>query len=179
MRRSITCWLSVLFVIGALALGGGRLVAAQDDADDYAGHPLIGTWELLADVGDGDVSCPSQVAFTDDGAYIDVDCDGVVVLGTWDPTGDTTANLAFTGGSQDEGFYTVRAAVEVATDGQTFTAPFTFELIDPMSGEGMGEFGPGMATGTRLVAEAPGTPQGSIMDLFSQFEGTPEASPAP
>lgn len=30
-----------------------------------------------------------------------------------------------------------------------------------------------------MTAEGPGTPVGSFEDLFSQFEGTPEASPVP
>ena len=178
MHRSSLGFLSVVALLCALILGGGRLVSAQDAGEtDYTGHALVGAWELLADVGDGDTSCPSQVIFTSDGAYIDVDCEGAVVVGTWEPTGDATAIMTFTG-HEDGGTYRVRAAVEVAADGQSFTAPFTFEVFNPETGEGMGEYGPGMATGTRLAAEAPGTPVASIMDLFSMFgEGTPEATP--
>jgi hypothetical protein len=145
---------------------------------DYSGHPLVGTWHLLVDLGDGDTSCPNQVAFTDSGSYIEVDCEGAVAIGAWEPGGDRTAIMTTTTVSPEGGFR-VRAAIEVAEDGQSFTAPFTFEVFDPATGESMGEFGPGMATGTRLVAEAPGTPDGSIMDLFAMFgEGTPEATPA-
>jgi hypothetical protein len=179
MRGSRLGILSLVVLLAALILGGFRIVSAQDTAaPDYAGHPILGTWELLADVGDGDTSCPSQIVFTDDGAYIDVDCEGAVVIGAWEPTGDLTANMTFT--SYDEGgAYRVRAAVEVAEDGQSFSGTFTFELVDPASGEGMGEYGPGTVTATRLVAEGPGTPVGSVIDLFSQFEeGTPEATPA-
>ena len=80
---------------------------------------------------------------------------------------------------EEEGAFRIRASIEVAADGQSFTASYTLELLDPATGEGMGEYGPGTATGTRLMAEAPGTPVGSLEDLFSQFEGTPEASPVP
>jgi hypothetical protein len=177
MRRTLVLFLSAVVLLGTLVVGGGAL-AAQDA--EFADHPLVGAWELYADVGDGEgANCPSQVVFTDEGAYVDVDCDGVVVIGTWEPTGDTTANLTFTSIDAEGGGYRVRGAVEVAADGQSFTAPFTFELIDPSSGEGSGEYGPGTATGTRLVTEAPGTPIGSIGDLFGQFEGTPEATPVP
>lgn len=176
MRRILVVLLSVIALLGALVVGGAA-VAAQDT--QIGDHPLAGTWELLADVGDGDTSCPSQIVFTDEGAYIDVDCEGAVVIGAWEPTGDATANMTFTSFDPGGGAYTVRAAIEVAADGQSFTAPFTFEVIDPTSGEGSGQYGPGTATGTRLVAEGPGTPVGSVMDLFTQFEGTPEASPVP
>jgi hypothetical protein len=176
MRRTLIGFFSVVVLLGTLLASAGVL-AAQDT--EVADHPLLGTWELRADVGDGDTSCASQVVFTDEGAYIDVDCDGVVVIGTWEPTGDTTANMSFSASDGEGGSYTVRASVEVAADGQSFTAPFTFELTDVESGEGTGQYGPGMATGTRLVAEAPGTPVGSVMDLFGQFGGTPEATPAP
>ncbi len=176
MRRFIVMFLSVVALLGALVVGGGAL-AAQDT--DFAEHPLVGPWELRADIGDGDTSCLSQVVFTDEGAYIDVDCDGIVVIGGWEPTGDTTANMSFTSSGPEGGAYSIRASVEVAPDGQSFTAPFTFELIDGATGEGSGQYGPGMATGTRTVVEAPGTPEGSVLDLFGQFEGTPEASPAP
>ena len=174
MRRVIVVLLSVFALFGALIAGNGSLAAQDTDFDD---HPLVGTWELRADLGDGDTSCVSNVVFTVEGAYIDVDCDGVVVIGSWEPTGDSTAIMSFTSYDSENGAYTIRASVEIADDGQSFTAPFTFELTDPATGEGSGQYGPGTATGTRISAEAPGTPEGSIMDLFGQFEAPPEASP--
>jgi hypothetical protein len=175
MRRLCVVLFSVIVVLGSLVVGGGAL-AAQDA--DIAGHPLIGAWELVADVGAGEEPCTSQVLFTDEGGYVDVDCEGIVVIGAWEPTGDSTAILTITSTDPDGFTATIRAELEVDTDGQSFTGSFTFEPIDPESGESMGEYGPGMASGTRLVAEAPGTPEGSIMDLFSQFEGPEEATPA-
>ncbi|HYJ12445.1 MAG TPA: hypothetical protein VEW66_02570 [Thermomicrobiales bacterium] len=175
MRRPLVVLLSVIALFGTWLVGSGSLTAQDTDLAD---HPLAGTWELRADLGDGDTSCISQVVFTDEGAYIDVDCEGFVVIGTWEPTGDSTAIMSFTSFDPEGGSYTVRATVEVAADGQSFTAPFTFEVTDPATGEGSGQYGPGMATGTRLVAEAPGTPEGPVVDLFGQFGGTPEASPA-
>ncbi len=135
---------------------------------------LVGTWTLVVE---GDQ--PESVVFSADGGYVDVDSEGTVLLGVWEPTGDTTANLTITAYDQEEGAFRIRASFEVAADGQSFTASFTFELLDPKTGDGMGQYGPGTATGTRMVAEAPGTPVGSLEDLFSQFEGTPEASPVP
>jgi hypothetical protein len=147
------------------------LAAAQDT--DYAGHPLIGTWTLVVDG-----EAPEMVIFSDTGGYVDVESADSVVLGVWEPTGDTTANLTITG-YDEELSYRIRGSIEVAADGQSLTASYTFEPFNPQTGEGMGEYGPGTVTGTRMVAEAPGTPVGSIEDLFSLFGGTPEASPVP
>ena len=45
----------------------------------------------------------------------------------------------------------IRTAAEVAEDGQSFTAPLTFEVIDPASREASGQLGPGVATLTDLL----------------------------
>lgn len=170
MRRIIVL-LSAVIMVGTTLVGGRALVAAQDM--DSTGHPLVGTWTLVSDAGE----LPDVIIFADDGSVIDVESSGTVQLGVWEPTGETTATLTVTSYDEDEGGGTIRASFEVAPDGQSFTAAYTFELFDPATGEGMGEYGPGTATGTRLVAEAPGTPVGSFEDLFSQFAGTPEVSP--
>ena len=72
---------------------------------------------------------------------------------------------------------TIRATVEVAADGQTFTGDYTIEA--DFEGAPPGEFGPGSVTGTRIVVEPMGTPVGSLDDLFGQFEGTVPADTAP
>ena len=171
MRRSAIGYFSLVVLVAALIVGGGRLVTAHDT--DVADHPLIGTWILVSDESE----LPDVIIFADDGGVTDVESGGAVQLGVWEPTGDTTANLTITAYSDEEGGFRIRARFEVAPDGQSFTATYTVELFDPATGESMGEYGPGTATGTRVVAEAPGTPMGSFEDLFSQFEGTPEATP--
>jgi hypothetical protein len=175
MRRILVPFLSVVVLLGVV-IAGAHTLGAQDA--DMASHPLVGSWDLAVDIGDGDTSCHSQVAFSADGTYIEASCEGFVSIGSWEPTGPTTANMSFLTGSPEDGQIRIRAAIEVAEDGQSFTAPFTFDLIDPETGTGMGEYGPGMATGTRLVVEGPGTPVGTILDLFAQFEASPEATPA-
>ena len=175
MRRLFVGILSFLALVGIVA-AGVTSGSAQDT--DMANHPVVGVWELSADLGDGDTSCLSQVVFTADGGYIDVDCDAFVEVGVWEPTGPNTADLTITVKTVEDGSFRIRAAIEVAADGQSFTAPFTFELLDPTTGEGSGQYGPGLATGTRLVAEGPGTPVAPITDLFAQFEASPEATPA-
>ena len=173
MRCTRLMFLSVVLLLGTIVIAGGRVAVAQ--GTDFADHPLIGTWTLVTD----DQELPDVIIFADDGSVIDVESSGTVQLGVWEPTGDTTATLTVTSYDEDEGGGTIRASFEVASDGQSFTATYTFELFDPATGESMGEYGPGTATGTRVVAEEPGTPEGSFEDLFSQFGGTPEASPAP
>ena len=51
MRRALILFLSVIVLLGALVVGGGSL-AAQDT--EMADHPLVGPWELSADIGDSD-----------------------------------------------------------------------------------------------------------------------------
>jgi hypothetical protein len=173
MRRASLMFLSFVILLGTIVIAGGRFAVAQ--GTDFADHPLVGTWTLITE----DQELPDLIIFSDDGGVVDVESDGSVSLGTWEPTGDSTANLTITAYEDEEGGYRIHASFEVAPDGQTFTASYTFELVDLETGEGMGEYGPGTATGTREVAEGPGTPVGSFDDLFSQFEGTPEASPVP
>ncbi len=175
MRRRFVGVLSFLALIGIVAIGATSGSAQDTSVPD---HPILGAWELRADLGAGETSCLSHVVFTADGGYVDVDCDGHVQVGVWEPTGPNTANLMITVKSVEMGSFIIRAAFEVSADGQTFTAPFTFELLDPTTGEGSGQYGPGLATGTRLVAEGPGTPIAPVADLFADTEASPEATPA-
>ena len=189
MKRS-TLFLSValsgmLVVLGVLAVGMvGRGASAQDATTE--GHPLVGTWIANTDPAEGSV--PHDVfIFDSDGTYIEQDADGATQLGAWAATGPTTATLtvvAFEAEDEDGtvvSSYKIRATIEVGADGNSFTAQYTLEFIDS-DGTSTGEVGPGTATGTRLVVEAPGTPVMTMDDLFSSFEGedegAPEATPA-
>jgi hypothetical protein len=120
---------------------------------------------------------PSLTYFAADGGFVEIDPDGSNGLGTWEPTGDSTANLTFHFVDEEEGVTTIRVSIEVSPDGQSFTATFTLEFMDPESGESSGEVGPGSVTGTRIVVEGPGTPVMSFEDAFAA-EGSPEATPA-
>lgn len=176
MRRSIAGFLTLVGLFAILIVGSGSQVSAQD-ADGFADHPLVGTWQLVIDSGDGDTECPNEAVFSSDGAYIDVSCDYSVTVGVWEPTGDNTANLTIYQ-IDDEGIFLIRAAVTVAEDGASFTADWTFEMVDPVTGEGSGEYGPGTVTGTLRIAEGPGEPIGSMMELWGGEAGAPEATPA-
>jgi len=170
---------ALVALIGVFAIGPSlQDTSAQDTAT--LGHPLVGTW--LADTDPEDqTNALETFTFTSDGAYIAAEADGWVSLGSWEATGATTANLTIVSYESDEegtnfGSVTIRATIEVAADGNSFTAQYTFEFTDP-AGVSDGEAGPGTATGTRLVVEGPGTPVISLDELFASFEGTPEASP--
>ena len=176
MRRSTLMLLSTVLAFVALFAGGRAVAIAQTSTvPDYSGHPLVGSWLLHTDPEPG--APPSTAVFSSDGAYIEVDGEGGTVIGAWEPTGDTTANMMFTGYDPDGSGFRIRASIEVAADGQTLSATYTLEFIDPATGNGSGEYGPVDATGTRLTVEPMGTPVGTMEDLFSQFDEDAEATP--
>ena len=171
-----------LIAIGALGRTAGT--SAQDYATpgEMAKHPFVGTWQLDTDMDDPE-NAPELVIVTADGSYLEVDAEGGVGVGTWESTGDRTVNLTirFLNGDEEgfAGLAIVRAEGEVAEDGQSWTASYTLEFVDP-DGTTTGEYGPASAYAMRLPVEPMGSPVGSFTDLFEQFEGTPEAgTPTP
>ena len=169
---------AIALIVVVFALGAARIAAAQG-TDSDAAHPLVGTWLLDTDVDDPE-NPPEVDIFTADGGVISVDSAGETILGVWEPTGDTSATITFVSPSAEEetyfGLFMIRADVEIDESGDAFDATYTFEVIDP-DGNSAGEYGPGNAAATRISAEAPGNPIGTLEDLFSQFEeeATPEA----
>jgi hypothetical protein len=188
MRRlSLLIALFVVALLGLSAVLSSPGSSAQDASPAAMDeHPLVGTW--LADTDTQDPEDPPELVIASaDGGWVEVDADGGVALGRWESTGANTANLTLWAlGSEEEGFggtFIVRAMIEVAADGQSLTAAYTVEVIDP-DGTATGEYGPGTASATRLAVEPMGTPVGSFEDLFAEFgeefeEATPAASPAP
>jgi len=188
MKRSVTFFALVLAFIlgfaGAMTVGfSNGSVDAQDVSTQD--HPLVGTW--LANTDPENQPDPSETfTFSSDGTYIDVDSSGSTTLGSWEATGENTATLTIVGFESDDdeestGSVTIRATIEVSEDGNSFTAEYTLEFIDA-EGTSTGEAGPGAATGTRLLVEAPGTPVMSLEELFGSFEeseesASPEATP--
>jgi hypothetical protein len=171
-------FVAVLLVVVVGLMVSTRGVIAQE-ADQ---HPLVGTWLLDSDTEDPENLMEVDI-FTSDGAYISVEAEGAVTLGAWEATGDLTADMTIWSPAPEEeggGMFIIRVAVEVAEDGQSFTAEYTFEVIGPDGATmGEGEYGPGSASATRLTAEPMGTPAGTFDDLFSMFGGEEEATPEP
>ena len=173
MRRLVT-----LFSAATLSLVGGVIgtSAVASGATDTTlpasteAHPLIGTW-IATDTSDPENPSTFVAAFSAGGTFVQVE-DGEVSLGVWEPTGPTSAALTFSDQDPAEeggGSFTIRATVEVAPDGQTFTAEYTVE-VSGVEGVTPGEYGPGSVTGTRVVVEPMGTPVGSLEELFGAFE---------
>lgn len=186
MRRFSVIALLLVVLGGSIALTAGAGAQDATKAAAMTGHPLVGAWLLNTDVDTPGSIQDTLASFSVDGVYTQVDADGSVGIGSWTATGPTTADMTFHGlssGDDGEGLFvfTVRAAIEVAADGQTLTATYTLELTMP-DGTSSGQYGPGKVAGTRIGIEPMGTPAGPISDLESQFGGgdaTPEASPAP
>jgi hypothetical protein len=174
----------VVFVLALVGLVGPVRAGARQATPVVAqpgAHSLVGAWLLDSDPAPDNVL--SLSVFHADGTYTEFDPeDGSAGAGAWVSTGDNTAilTIVFLEAADDgsaAGQATVRATIEVAADGQSFTASYTLEFIDP-DGTSTGEYGPVDATATRIVAEAPGEPVGTLDDLSSQFEedeGTPES----
>jgi len=170
---------ALLSLVGLLAIAGSPgLTRAQDDS--MQGHALVGAWLVDSD-SSSDINVPENMIFSSDGTLVDVQGSDVTV-GVWEATGPSTATITFSAYFTDDngdynGGYTVRAAGELSADGNSFTATYTVESLNP-DGTTSGQAGPGTVTATRIMAEAPGTPVMTLDEMFGSFEGTPEATPA-
>jgi len=175
MRRFGIFLLVAVVLVGTVLIGGGAFVTAQET--DVADHPIVGVW--VVDIAPEDPANPSEHAIiAADGTMVEIAADSPAGYGVWEATGDTTANVTFSVLFADGSRRLVHASVEVAPDGQSFTATYTNEFfLNPSPGESSGEIGPGRAEGMRLVAKGPGTPIASFEEFFGQAEGTPEATP--
>lgn len=157
-----------------------RLGAQGATPAEGGSHPFSGVWMISTE---GDDAPPEFGVVTPDGGFVNYTAEGEVNIGVWAPTGDSTADLTIRGVIPGEagsygGMYVIRASVEVDASGESFTAPYTTEVVDP-DGNGTGQYGPATAIGTRLVAEPMGEPEGSLDELFGQLGGgdAPVASP--
>lgn len=175
MTRITVPLLALVVMLGGLVAIGqpGFEAGAQDSTDALSGHPLVGGWLLDTDAEDPENTL-TPALFSSDGTYLQVDEDGTAI-GVWEATGENTANLTILF-FDEGGSYKVRAEVDVDEAGETLSASYTFEPT--LGGESLGEFGPELATGTRIAVEAMGEPVGTSEDLEAMFEGaegTPEA----
>ncbi len=173
MRRAIMLLFSAVVLLGTMLFGSGAL-AAQDT--DLADHPFVGSWVVDADTEDPE-NLPEMVIISSDGTVSYSATGGSTGVGVWEPTGDTTATVRISLRFDDGTHLVIRASVEVAPDGHSFTSPYTNEFFDA-TGQGSGEIGPGTAEGVRMTVQAPGTPVASFEEFFGGAEGTPEATPA-
>jgi hypothetical protein len=183
MRRLVTLFSAATLslvggVIATSAVASGSTPTTEPSSDTATAtataaeaHPIVGTWNTETSSGD-----PGDVMFSADGSVVSVDTEDVS-LGVWEATGPSTVNLMFSGlipaeeAGSGGGRFIIRATLEVAPDGQSFTGDYTVEVTADFEGAPpAGEYGPDSVTGTRVVVEPMGTPVGSLEDLFGGFE---------
>jgi len=175
MRRFVTlCSAATLSLVGGViatsAVASGTTATTEPSSTvGTEVHPIVGTWNTETSSDD-----LGEVVFSADGTLVSLDSEDVS-LGVWEPTGPSTVALMFSGlipaeetGSAGARF-TIRATLEVAPDGQSFSGDYTAELSG-VEGMPTGEYGPDSVTGTRVVVEPMGTPVGPIEELFGSFE---------
>jgi hypothetical protein len=75
------------------------------------------------------------------------------------------------------GGMTIRLAIELNPDGNSYTAEGTIELTAP-DGTLSGQAGPARGTATRMMVEAPGAPVMNLEELFGAAEGAASATPS-
>lgn len=174
MRRT-SLWVFSAVVLLVMALAGGSPSAAQGlDGND---HPAVGSWNVESGPGDAEYS-PRLVILTVDGSARFVSGQQTTGVGAWQSMGDTTAVVTFVVTTDGPAYILIRARIDLASDGQSFTGTYTMEVVfDPAGGGTSGEVGPGTLAGTRVSAEAPGTPAASFAEFFPEPEGTPAATP--
>lgn len=162
---SLAALLVGLFLTAALLVAPMHGATAAQATPVTASSPLVGAWELQTQAGNPS-NPPSVAVFHPDGTYYESDANGSDGAGTWQMTGPNTAILTIVfHGTDEKGNYValikVRATVTIDASGNSFTAPYTLEFVTP-GGKSTGQLGPVTATGTRIMAEAPGTPVGTV-----------------
>jgi hypothetical protein len=158
--RNVLFLAAMLVVLGLVAIDSHSGVHAQDatpPAGSMANHPLVGTWSVNNPDGG-----PGVTAFTADGIVVDTEVEGGSGVGSWQPTGDTTAAFTFVIPASDaefSGIIVIRGTAEVDASGATFTA--TYSVSGQLSDGSVPFAEQGQVTGTRLPVEpveAAGTP---------------------
>ena len=141
--------------------------AVQVRSRQFRGHPLSGSWIAhLAE--EGSAPLLELLSFDEAGVVRAAGPTGVSV-GAWAPTGERTANATLVFpidiGDGARGLGTIRGGLEVAEDGQSFTATYTIEFRPgPALEDGptfpVGQLGPVTVNAERIVVEPMGEPVG-------------------
>ncbi len=176
MLRIRTLLIGTTLLLTMVLVIGSPFAAAQDSGGNV--HAAVGSWNVESDPGDAEYS-PRLITLHADGTALFVSGRQTVGLGTWSSMSDATVAVSFAATTDGPSYILIRAQLEVAADGESFTGSYTIEAIfDPAGAESSGEVGPGTLTGARLAAESPGTPIASFEEFFPSPDGSPEATPA-
>ncbi len=149
--------------------------AAQDARSEMAKHPIVGSWWVsLAITGAMDQESVLDT-FTADGTVLASvkpvspappgapfgQIFASLMHGTWTVVGPNQVALTLVRLQTDEngnylGTVTVPAVLDVSSDGQRLSGPFTYAVADPAGN--VVATGTGTAEGTRIAIEPMGTP---------------------
>jgi hypothetical protein len=162
-----------IVLLGLLGAAGGGWTLAQEDTTD-GGPDLAGSWRAVISLADGR-TVVALSTYGADGTVVSSGLPaqpappdappGVVFVspghGTWEATGPDAANATYihlraSAEGQPLGTLTVRIAVTLGADGQSFGGDLATTLADP-TGTPLATFA-GTVQATRIAAEAPGTP---------------------
>lgn len=150
--RSIVA-LALVFLMAA-----STVAVAQEDAQEDS-HPIIGAWLLeITDTG----TSGALLLVGPGGTLINESFDSTGV-GTWAPVDESSAIFTFhapAGETLEDRFsqlVTIRGAVTVSPDGETFDGTWTIQFP-----EGQEQYGPGQVVGRRIAAEEMGEPAGPM-----------------
>ena len=182
MRRiAVFVALSFSIMLGLAAVANG---AIAQEGTPQAGiipepiHPIIGTW-IIADP-DG---VPGLTSFTSDGVVTDLESDGTVGLGIWQPTGERTAAFTMVQLMSGEGFagsVQINVVVTIDASGNSGTAEYTYTVV--LADGSVADSGSGNVTISRLMVQ-PLDSMGTPIPGFPTWNpsadggGTPESTP--
>lgn len=176
MRRiSVPLSVAVVLLLGLAAVVQGGSIRAQESTPVSNPHPVVGSWWVnLAVTGAMDQEAALDT-FAADGTLIasvkpvspaPPDAPFALIFtslmhGSWtavtpNQVAMTVIRLQTDEGGNYLGTVTVRAVLDVNSDGQRLSGPFTYEVADPAGN--VAASGTGTAEGTRLEVEPMGTP---------------------
>jgi hypothetical protein len=129
-------------------------VLAQGGATATPVHPFVGAW--IVDTNTADDSDPhTQLTVHPDGTLLQAD-QANVGIGVWEPTGDGSAALTMTAGSDspdgNPSTVIVRAVIAMDPAGDTWTGEASVEYV-AADGSTSGQSGPIPASATRMIVE--------------------------
>jgi hypothetical protein len=152
---TVTVLATVLLMLGGL--GPSVLAAEHTNVEE---HPIVGAWVIQVETDClPDRPCPPpllrNMAILDSDGWATIAYGQGVAVGSWQPTGERTADMTFRFHELNKkgnvvGLGILLSSAEVAEDGQSFTATGTVEFPGLFDTEG--QFGPFPELSARRIA---------------------------
>ena len=160
--RQFTVSLAVVVVLlgGVIAAMTGSTRAQDGTPTAMADHPVVGAWRWENEPPGGGEVFVSYAIFHADGTYTEVNIDNLTSIGSWEPTGDRTADGSFFFADLNPDPAVVEygegwQSVEVDESGNAITAVITFQVRDA-NGEVVFLDEGVMSRGTRVAVASTG-----------------------